>query len=442
MNQKFFLNCKKIVFASALILAISLSVAAKDTSQNLSPIYPANNPDLKMKVEQKDKKERKNPLQAAINFYEKSRILQTSLAERGIIFSLDYTNDTGFNLGGVKQSRTGVKSISLLDMFLNLDTEKLGWWRSGNFFFHGQEIHGHSLSSHRVGDLQVLSNIEAPDRIQLSEFGYEQSLFNDRIDAIIGKQDANAVFDLLECAGDFVNSSFGIIPNIPVPIYPDQGIGAVTVIKPVSWFNVKAGVFDGDSKGNHLGFKSTFDGQNGIVTIVESGITPTIKGNNGNYFIGYWLHSAGADEIYSNNPASYGDNYGIYTSFEQELFKKHNSDQGFSILGQFGWAPSDRNEIARYYGTGLVYTGLFPKRNNDITGIGLALVDLSKRYKRSESVKNEAAIELYHKFQINDTLALQPDVQIIVNADGSRKTAIVIGLRSIISLAPRVPEEL
>jgi len=426
---------KKAYFMGLLLIFVCL-ISIKSTAlakNKLSPIYLSSNT-LKGTVEEKEKE--KSPLKAAIEFYENTRKLHDGLAEKGVIINLGYTNDTGFNLNGAIQSRTAVKSISLLDMSLNLDTERLGLWKGGNFFVLGQQIHGKSLTSNRIGDFQALSSIDAPNRIQLSEFGYEQSLFNEKFTTVIGKQDANNVFCALELGPEFINSSFALIPNIPMPTYPDQGLGVVSVITPVDWFNIKAGVFEGNPRGDELGFRSTFSKQGGFITMVEAAVTPEIKGHSGNYFVGFWSHSADIDEVYSSNPARYSNNYGIYTSLEQELFT------GFNILGQFGWAPSDRNEITGYYGAGITYRGLFPGRNEDLTGIGVALIDLSSRFKQAENVYNEAAIEFFYQYQVTDSFALQPDVQVIINSGGSRRTALAIGLRSIFLLEPRVSEKL
>lgn len=435
MCVTFFRRIKILIITIAVFITLNAVANAKT---ELFQICNDNVKPLSGKIEEKEK----GPLQAAVEIYKKTRKFHNSLAENGVIIELGYRNDLGFNLGGALQSRTAVKSISLLDMSLNLDTERMGLWKGGNFFLLGQNIHGKSLTSNRTGDFQYLSNIDAPNRIQLSEFGFEQSLFDDRLIAIIGKQDANNLFGALDLAGEFVQSSFGLIPNASIPTYPDQALGIAAVVNPLEWLNFKAGIYDGDSRGKELGFRTTFDSQGGFITLAETGITPELAGHSGNYFVGFWSHSADIDEIYSETPARYSNSYGFYASMEQEVFREGETDEGLDILGQFGWAPSDRNEIARYYGAGFTYRGLFPYRNRDIAGVGMAMADISNRFIDAESVNNETALEFFYKFRVNDSLVLQPDIQVIFNAGGSNKTAMAIGIRTIFTIVPQIPEML
>lgn len=426
----------KILILLTLLLMAGVPVKAENLNFDDSPIYLSNNADLKGVVEEGEITEKHGVFQGVVDFYEHTRTLHDGIAEDGIIFEMEYKNDSGFNLGGHHDSRTGMKSISLFDMSLELDTEKLGWWHGGHFFVVGENVHGHSMS-HRIGDLQGVSSIDAHNETVLGKFGYEQSLFDDKFVAIAGKQDANEVFDYLETAQNFVNSSFTLIPNTHMPAYPETGLGFASVIKPVEWFNLKAGIFDGEPWAKDLGFRTAFDSKGGYTTLIESGITPEINGHKGNYFIGYWTHSADIDEIAVEQPARYNSNHGFYASFEQELYREPGKDEGLNIMGQFGWAPSNRNEIAQYYGAGFTYKGLFPHREDDVTGVGIAMTDLSNRYKAEHLAKNESAIELFHKFQLTDSFALQPDVQIITNAGGGRHTAMAVGLRTIYTFAPR-----
>ena len=426
------------VLAMAGLMALSSHVQAEEEilTDNLdaSPIQLAlEDSDYKAKVEE--------------NFYGKTKNLYNGLAEKGYTIELYHTNDSMINFGGQLSKTSSVKSMSLLDMSITLDTERMGLWKGGTGYILGETMYGKGLTESRLGDLQYVSNIEVTDeRTQLSEFWYEQKLLDERIRLGAGKHDASVEFGLLEMAGDYLNSSFTLMPNIPAPTLPDQAIGTWAEIAPVDWYSFKTGIFDGGSRGDDLGFRTAFEGKSGYVTFFQNELKPSIKGHKGSYIVGSWTHSGNLETIPANEEDEVvfkKSNYGLYTAFQQMIYKEQDTeDQGLSLMGQFSWTPSNRNEIARYYGAGCAYKGLIPKRDEDVLGMGMALADLSPKYKLAEGLQNEAAIEFFYKFVLNDTITLQPDFQIVLNNGGSEKTGFALGLRSIISIAPKSPERI
>ena len=119
-------------------------------------------------------------------------------------------------------------------------------------------------------------------------------------------------------------------------------------------------------------------------------------------------------------------------AFDQTLYKENDDPddtQGLGTYFQFAWAPSDRNEIERYYGAGLVYTGLIPGRDEDVIGLGVASAHLSRRLRPLEGKTQETAIELFYKAPLLPWLTVQPDVQYILNPGGDGKDALAVGVR-------------
>lgn len=413
-----------------------------DEKLDVSPIHLAAE-DSAFEATVEEKEEKGGVFKGVIDFYENTRKFQTGLSEKGYSFELGHTNDTGMNFGGLRRSRTAVKSMSVLDVSLTVDTEKAGLWKGGTAFILGQTIYGKGLTDSRLNDIQTISSIEAPARTQLSEYWYEQKLFEEKFRVAAGKTDANGEFGILPMAEDYLGSSFTLMPNIPMPSYPDQAVGTWGEITPVSWLGLKAGIFDGGGRGDDLGLKTAFEGRKGYITLLQTELKPSINNHQGSYIFGYWTHTGDLETIGTDDVQFKNNNYGLYTEFQQMVYRENDEDdQGLSLLGQFSWAPSNRNEIERYYGAGATYKGVLPKRNEDVLGVGLALADLSKRYKVSDGLQNEAAIELFYKIVFNEVFTLQPDFQIIVNNGGSRETSFAVGLRTIISFAPREAERI
>ena len=121
--------------------------------------------------------------------------------------------------GGIQ---TGSTYLGLADLFLHFDTEKAGLWKGGEFLIHGANSHGGEPSANLIGDLQVVSNIEAGNHTFLYECWFKQKFAN--VTATIGLQDLNAEFAASDVGSLFLNSSFGvhsvISDNILAPIFP------------------------------------------------------------------------------------------------------------------------------------------------------------------------------------------------------------------------------
>jgi len=285
---------------------------------------------------------------------------------------------------------------------------------------------------------------------QVSEYWYEQRLFNDRLGIRIGKQDVNSDLCVVDFGLEFINSSFGLIPNVPMPTFPDPGLGVTGFFEPTDWLSVGGGIYDGDPQGGEWGFDTTFDGAGGSFSLVELALKPRLGRRRlaGKYRVGFWFHSARLEELFVEPEHAeeelsvptariFPHNYGVYVAFDQMVYKEKDDpedSQGLGMFFQFGWAPQDRNEIWRYYGVGLAYTGLLPRRDEDVFGIGLAQVRFSPRLRRIDKIaESETAVEFFYKAQLTDWMSLQPDLQYIVRPGGTEDNAVVAGLRLDIS---------
>lgn len=300
----------------------------------------------------------------------------STLKERGVSFEIEYTGESYTTTGDGLRKRGDIVYAGLLDLFLALDTEKLGLWPDGRFFFQGQNRHGQDIVKHNTPHLDRLSDITAPPFTQLSEYGIEQSFMDERLRLKLGRQDANSLFCAMRYSFHFVIPSFTLIPTAPIPTFPFQALGAAVFADPAKWLSLGVGIYDGSTTGGFLGFDNSFKS---TFTVFE----PAWKHNfgadgqyPGTYRLGLWYHSGSFTEISSDpRPENVSGNYGYYLAFDQLLYKKkkgvanesagdspkESSDdmQGLGMFTEFGWAPSDRNELVQYYGIGFSYTGSF-----------------------------------------------------------------------------------
>ena len=140
----------------------------------------------------------------------------------GFIFEGAYTLDLASNInGGIDQ---GFAYLGNIDLNVTFNTEKLGLWEGGQFYVYLLNNHGNSLSA-LMGDFQIANNIEAESNSRLYEFWYKHHFKNATI--TLGQHDLNSVFAISNSAGFFINSSFGIQPdisaNVPTSIFPLAG---------------------------------------------------------------------------------------------------------------------------------------------------------------------------------------------------------------------------
>ncbi|MBW7990931.1 MAG: carbohydrate porin [Planctomycetes bacterium] len=349
---------------------------------------------------------------------------------RRIILEMAYTGEIFSNLHGGLNTNSASEYRDLFDLILTADAEKFGLG-PGSISIYAQLGNGTGITEDHVGDAQTLSNLDSCDFSQISEYWIEQLFFDRQLRVKAGKQDSNVDFVAVDNGGDFIGSSFAVIPTIPMPTFCDPGLGVAAFWEPEDWISLGAGFYEGSPKGSTSGFNTAFGNHGGSFTIGELALKTSFgaqKDLPGTYRFGGWYHSSDFDEVGDDADTDiFAGNHGFYLAFDQMLYHEQNdSDQGLGTFFQFGWTPENRNEIDRYFGAGLSYVGLLPGRDEDITGIGLAQALWSDRM---DDVTRETAIELFYKAPLTEFMSIQPDIQYIANPSGNGDDALVFGVR-------------
>lgn len=338
--------------------------------------------------------------------------------------------------GGASGEGSG-KGYSLFNLSVTVDTEKAGLWKGGTFYALYQRKAGYGISGANgcngaMGDWMGLDGWDWRQINQISEYWYQQKLFENKLRLKVGKQDANGDFAFLNSGWDFMNTAFSVNPTIPMPTYPDQNFGFVAEINPKEWLSIRNGIYS----------------KYGVpFNISEIEVKSKIKGKPGRYSIGAWeMSDSNGFEVpqsYNFNTGTtatniYNRNYGAYAQFEQMVYKEKKDDendmQGLVAFGQFGVSPSNRNDMSRYVGGGLHYTGLIPKRDKDRMGIAVASGNFAPRLGDITSmVGSETAFETFYRVQVTPWFYLQPDVQFIMRPSGYYDSSVAIGLRTVVT---------
>lgn len=298
--------------------------------------------------------------------------------------------------------------------------------RGGSIFLHLQEQHGSGITESLVGDFQTLSNIDADDLLQVSELWYRQDFWDGGLWLKIGKQDSTGDFVAPELGGEFINSSPGFAPTVPMVTYPDPDLGLVVGFRGSSWFSFQMGVYQGRPDARRSLWRA-IKSLKKRMALVEPALDLSLGGLQGRVRLGAWHHSDSWKNVSPLSSQSFPDNYGLYLVWDQSLTAQEGSNSG--IFFQMGWAPPDRNEVQTYLGGGLQWSGPLRGRSQDVLGFGVFHANFSRAAGFVD--QGETASELYYKIQVADWLSEKIDIQHIANPGGAGyASALVLGIRT------------
>lgn len=301
--------------------------------------------------------------------------------------------------GGLETGSGVMGTINLASMLV--------LWDHGYFF--GQSIYnyGPSLSA-TMGDLQVANNIEAMEGWKMYELWYQHS--GESWSITVGQQDVNSHFAASDYGQHFINSSFGISPeltvNFPLSTFPATSLGGVIGIQWNSQLSFRLGVFDG-----HPGWDTQrpwkerlrWNTQGGTFGIAEW----EFQGKS-NHKLGLWQHRT------SHSQSSL---QGLYLVGDVPLFTSDSQSREMGMFYQLGFSGPSAPLINQYLGFGLVVKGLIPTVK-DRFGIGYARAQLSNMYRQSFAgllPSAEQIIEFTYHFPLTSWIQLQPNFQYVVH---------------------------
>jgi porin len=298
---------------------------------------------------------------------------------------------------------------------------------------------GNKINDAVGGSLAPISTLDAQDFTQLTAYYFEQSLCDGKCRFKFGKQDANSEFANSMITGEFVNGGISPPPNIPVPTFPDPGLGILGEVIPLDWLTLRTALYGAELDGRKNGDGGLFSGD--LVALFEVDFTTTnVNRYGGTYRFGAWMSTLETDEIVAstnNNPGQFGDNYGFYVLVDQPLYlepsAKDASGQGLVMFFEYSWTPQDRNQINQFFSTGAMYTGLIPTRDSDEIGFGMTYIMPSDRLDADGLGRGQSNFELFYKANITPWLFIQPDLQWLTNVGGAALDAVVVGARIGIS---------
>ncbi len=363
-----------------------------------------------------------------------------------------YTADLAANVsGGLTRD---VVYMDNVDVTLSMDGAALGW-DGTTLFLYGLGNQGGSISE-LVGDVQGVSNIEAPTSWRLYEAWVEQLLFSHRLSLLAGLYDLSSEFDVIHTASVFLHSSPGTGPDLSQSgqngpsIFPVTSLGGRLRLSVNERLVVKAALLDGvpgdpeRPRGTHI----VLDKDDGVllaaeaVVLIGDGATTErrtaarrrLVARNADlpeyaarFGVGGWMYTSAFPEVIDPNrpgPAALlTDSRGAYAFGEWNVIREAaDRNQGLAVFARAGVANDRINRFGSYFGLGAVYTGLFAKRNHDKAGATIAIASNGDPYMAAYRgvtplTRSEVALEATYLAQIIDWLAIQGSLQYVINPD-------------------------
>jgi len=318
----------------------------------------------------------------------------------------------------------GTDVVGRVDAWLDLEGAAIGLDKLSSHI-DVMAVHGPDFSGRRVGAYQTISSLEAETLPHVYE-AWALWKPNPHISAKAGLIDLNAEFDIQNTGALFVNSAFGIGPDISQSGLNGPSIFPMTASAAVLRFEhgrkgLAFGMFDAvaGSRNDPRKIALRWPGKTGALLIAEARVP-----------IGTWLLQAGAwhyttrfDALDPAHPPAVSQ--GIYGLVEGTVSKQ------ISAWLRLGAADARANPVAAYFGGGAVAT-LGEWR----LGLAAAHARLGKAARRTLYAPDrarhaETVIELTAQRPVASWLLVQPDLQYVVHPGWNRgaRNALVAGLR-------------
>lgn len=386
--------------------------------------------------------------------------VRAAFAQRGINYGINWIGEY-FNVvsGGLSN---GPSFDGRLEVYTDVDLEKLVGWNGLAFHINGYYIHGIGPSTEHIKNLFSVSSIEALETVRLFEIWFEQSLLENKLRMRVGQLAADSEFFISDTATQFLNTTFGW-PGITAadtakggPAYPLSSLGVRVAYMPTDNLTILAAVFNGSPANPAPNVDPQIDNRNGTefrlgdppLLIVE-GQFKYDAGLPGKVKLGGWKQfNHYAPEFL--DPAILDTSSGVYGIVDQQIWKGAG-DRAVSIFARLSGSPDKQNLIDSYVDTGIVFTGFVPSRKDDTFGAAFGYGNISNKLREAEEADPnvtvisdyESVLEVNYLAKIRPGFSVVPDFQYIWNPGGRvenpstpgepEKNAAAIGVRANIS---------
>lgn len=344
-------------------------------------------------------------------------------------WNLDVLSDQSYLATGGLEPGSGA-SRTIFDTSLEFDLQEISLNRNlrGTFVVGFQGLVGENGNADS-GDLITYSNFDNDVQFaQLSALYYQLSLLDDDLMFIVGKHDANELFNFNEVSGDFLNSAMGNQPSTfqVMPTYPFPATSINAQAKLTERVTGTLGVYDGrltagvDTGSAGLRFSDPY-------WIVGQLDIALFDDDVSRFSIGAWTHTYDAFDRLDGTGVQDGQD-GWFANLDLRLWNRN--DREVLFFAAYGGADEKVNQIGQSVAIGLVGNGFIENRRDDSIGIIAAWAELSD-FDATTDEDAESQVEAYYHAVVGDHWFLQPTMTGIFDVGGDSQVddALVLSLR-------------
>jgi porin len=355
------------------------------------------------------------------------------LEERGIGVNATLAVEAARSLVGGPDTRT-TQTDHILDVNLTLDMGKLFRVEGGTFFVNFQNQSGGEVSS--AGSLTDPSDVTTPDRTEVSELWYEQTLWDGKLRVKVGKVDAVTEFTHIKTSEEFRNDSFEHDPTIiGLPTHPDPAVSINVFAYPTEHLYAGFGLYDGSTAaGRPTGPRglTLFDRAPQLFLIGEVGGTWDLGGGrDGKLGLGVWHLTKRVPRFDGRFESAVA---GGYLFVEQTFWRpsaEAGDERGIGVFAQYGVTDPAVSVAAQHVGGGVAWKGPIAGREDDAAGVGLTWIELARDAALPHG--QEWVGETFYRVQVTKFLSVKPDLQYLHDpAFNARRDAVVALVQVIV----------
>jgi porin len=384
---------------------------------------------------------------------------RTDLYQRGVDFQLGYTTELAYNARG--GDRHLLRDADQFNFGGTFDLEKLLGFRGSKVQVTITDRNGDNLSSDAdLGTLMQVQEIYGRGNVfRLTQFWYDQQLFDGKLDVKLGRLGVGEDFMSSSCY--FQNLSFcGSLPGNIVSTWfnwpVSQWAARAKVNFTPQWY-AQVGVYQvnpsylKDSNGIRL---NNPDGTIGARIPVEAGWTPKFgeAGLPGAYRVGAWYDSSDLPDASGPARSTVGDpphinnqEVGGYVMLQQQVTAvRGDVSRGLTLFANFVQADRDTASIDQLITVGVFYAGPFAARAQDNIGFAVGRTHVNSRVADAERLLDtvglgpvpvqgsEYPVEVYYTFNASRWLMLRPNLQYVFHPGGTseHEDPMVVGLKA------------
>lgn len=403
--------------------------------------------------------------------------IRNYLDDSGVAISSSYTNNIAGNpVGGRSEGFAYADNFSF---GIQLDWEKIIGWHGLTLTASALDRNGSNLSARNIGNQFTVQQLYGTQTVVFYALVLEQMLLNDSVGIKIGRFATGDDFASSPLYWLYMNNGIDGNPQaLPVntgfSAYPSAAWGARLRVDPTTDTFAMAGIYQVTNPDlyQYHGLNWSMGPNDGVLMIGQVGWTPEffkhpvsspsttpdgkavasskslsegktlrpaeetpMRGLPGHYWFGAYFSPAEYAQFGSTETAT--NSYGFYWHADQMIWQESpGSEQGLTLWSAFVLSPQQNiAKLPFQANAGVVYRGLVPTRDKDVTMLGFVYGNFSDDYAGTIAATGagtpsyEIALEAGYRFQITKFAYVQPNLQWIINPGGTGNipNALVLG---------------